>query len=260
MPTNLLSNAGAITAPSSLDQARRHCCCTEKGELFKKLRYKDTEFRQNKVVFCDMKFLSLRWAIAALSLSISAQQPPAAGKGSITGRILDSVWPKSCGIRPRSPLCRRQIHGQSNGAASTNKGVFYRLMTSSGHYTLTIGSLAIRPAPRPPYMDAKTMNLTLGGHLSYQKNRSPPGVTVTASKGLVEIRSIRCLPMRKKDITSQGGVATDILKKVPMVSWTWMATSAARQFQYPLPHQRQGLQYPSAITWQTPLQSIPPTR
>ena len=43
-------------------------------------------------------------------------------------------------------------------------------------------------------------------------------MTVTAPRGLVENKIDKLVYNAEKDITSQGGVATDILKKVPMVS------------------------------------------
>lgn len=44
------------------------------------------------------------------------------------------------------------------------------------------------------------------------------GVTVSSAKGLVENKIDKMVFNAEKDVTSQGGVATDILKKVPQVS------------------------------------------
>jgi len=133
-----------------------------------------------------MKFLSLLLAIASTFLSLSAQQPPAAAKGRITGRILDFGWPKSCGIRHDHPLCGRQ-YTASQWRCQYNKGVFTVDGTSSGQLYATIGFIGYRPAPSAPlHLDAKTNEPHPGRHLLIKKSEALQAVTVTASKGLVE--------------------------------------------------------------------------
>lgn len=57
------------------------------------------------------------------------------------------------------------------------------------------------------------------GDISVGKSASDlQAVTVTATKGLVENKIDKMVYNVEKDVTSLGGVATDVLKKVPMVS------------------------------------------
>src|SRR5882672_4417352 len=165
-----------------------------------------------------MKFLSLLCATVAFSFSLSAQQSPAAGKGRITGRILDSI--------AQSPVEYATITlyaaGNTrpvNGATSSVKGVFTVEGLAPGSYTLTVGFIGFQARSISALtLDAKTMSLTLGDIFLSKKTEALQAVTVTASKGLVENKIDKMVYNAEKDITSQGGVATDILKKVPMVS------------------------------------------
>jgi ferric enterobactin receptor len=164
-----------------------------------------------------MKLLSL-FAAIVLSLSLTAQQPVSTGKGRITGRILDSLT--------RGPVEYATITlfaaGSTrplNGAATTNKGIFSLDGLTPGSYTLNIGFIGYQSRTMDTLvLGPKDMNLTLGDLLLSKKPASLQAVTVTASKGLVENKIDKMVYNAEKDITSQGGVATDILKKVPMVS------------------------------------------
>jgi hypothetical protein len=51
-----------------------------------------------------------------------------------------------------------------------------------------------------------------------KKQQTLQNVTVTAQKKLVENKIDKLVYNAEKDITSQTGVATDVLKKVPQVS------------------------------------------
>lgn len=165
-----------------------------------------------------MKFPLLLIAAVSLSLSLLAQQPgPASGgKGRITGRILDSLSQSPVEYATIT-LHVAGITRPVNGATTNNKGVFTIDDLPSGSYTLTVEFIGYQSRS----FDAITLtgkSLSLGDILLSAKQEALQSVTVTASKGLVQNKIDKMVYNAEKDITSQGGVATDILKKVPMVS------------------------------------------
>lgn len=160
-----------------------------------------------------MKRLSTLFAIIFCSLSLSAQQP-AAGNGRITGKVLDSL--------SGSPIEYATITLYAagspkplNGTTTNNKGVFTLDGVKPGNYRLEAGFIGYQSRTTTILI---TKNLNLNDILLSKKQESLQAVTVTAPKGLVENKIDKMVYNAEKDITSQGGVATDILKKVPMVS------------------------------------------
>jgi ferric enterobactin receptor len=154
----------------------------------------------------------------------SAQQP--ANSGKLTGRIVDSL--------SRQPLQYATItvikagEAKSTGGAGTNaaatsggmtsnKGTFAIAGLPSGTYTLTIDIIGYASRTVGPYtLDNK--NLQLGDIPVAKKANELASVTVTAPRGLVQNKLDKLVYNVEKDVTSLGGVATDVLKKVPMVS------------------------------------------
>ncbi|MBN9384820.1 MAG: TonB-dependent receptor [Chitinophagaceae bacterium] len=163
-----------------------------------------------------MKLPCLLFAAISLSLSLTAQQQTNAGKGRITGRILDSLTQSPVEYATIT-LYVAGIARPVNGATTNNKGVFTIDGLPPGSYILTVGFIGYQPRS----IDAIALTgkpFTLADILLTKKQEALQTVTVTASKGLVENKIDKMVYNAEKDITSQGGVATDILKKVPMVS------------------------------------------
>ncbi|MFL9485297.1 TonB-dependent receptor domain-containing protein [Chitinophagaceae bacterium LWZ2-11] len=145
---------------------------------------------------------------------LSAQQPT--GQGKITGKIIDSAG--------KQPLEYATITvfaaGNSkpvNGTASTATGQFtitgmapgtYKLLIESiGYATHTISSVTV-----------KGSNVNVGSIALFKKEEKLQDVTVVSRKALVETKIDKMIFNAEKDITSQTGVATDVLKKVPQVT------------------------------------------
>ena len=61
-------------------------------------------------------------------------------------------------------------------------------------------------------------NIDLGDIKLISKHTALKEVTVTADKNLIENKIDKMVYNARKDITSQSGVAADVLKKVPQVS------------------------------------------
>src|SRR6185503_1199437 len=166
-----------------------------------------------------MKFCSLFLAAIIYSLSLIAQEPAPSGKGRITGRVLDSLSQNPVEYATITLYASNNNRKPINGTTTNNKGVFTLEGLAPGSYTLTIGFIGYHSHSTGILtLSGKTMNMTLGDVSLFQKEEAMQAVTVTAPKGLVENKIDKMVYNAEKDITSQGGVATDILKKVPMVS------------------------------------------
>ncbi|MBS1565560.1 MAG: TonB-dependent receptor, partial [Bacteroidetes bacterium] len=106
-----------------------------------------------------------------------------------------------------------------NGGTTNDKGAFsiaglamgqyYIVVEYIGHDSRQIDSVLL--SEKSPVYNA-------GDIVLVKKDQVLQGVVVTAQRGLVENKIDKMVYNAEKDVTSQGGVATDVLKKVPMVS------------------------------------------
>ncbi|HMH23029.1 MAG TPA: TonB-dependent receptor [Puia sp.] len=147
------------------------------------------------------------------------QQPgPPKEKGRITGRIVDSVSHSAIEYATVAVYAQNNTR-PVNGATTNEKGVFSLSGLTPGNYTLSIDFIGYQTRSVGPLAyPGKTPVISLGDLLLSKKTDALQSVTVTAPRGLVENKIDKMVYNAEKDITSQGGVATDILKKVPMVS------------------------------------------
>lgn len=159
-----------------------------------------------------------KWTLLLLlifgSAYADAQAPSKPSLVTITGIVKDST--------SGQPLEKASITLTGTNKFSTltdARGYFSLKNIPAGNYSLTIGytgyatlhqtQLSIDPA-------GKTLDLgTLG--LSVQ-TRTLAQAVVTASRPLLENKVDRIVYNVDRDVTSQGGVATDVLRKIPQVS------------------------------------------
>lgn len=140
------------------------------------------------------------------------------GKAIISGRVTDSV--------SRSPLDYATITIYSpdgkkpiNGAATGQAGDFTITGLPEGTFRLLVECIGYRPLTIPGIrVDRKHMEIHLGEIRLTAKQQVLQNVTVVAQGKLVENRIDKMVYNAEKDLTAQSGVATDVLRKVPMVS------------------------------------------
>ncbi len=104
------------------------------------------------------------------------------------------------------------------GTTSDNTGHFVLNNIAEGNYTILVESIGYLPFSMKNVVLNKSDQLDLKEILLIKRGSTLQNVEVTSSKGLVENRIDKMVYNAEKDLTSQGGVATDILKKVPQVS------------------------------------------
>jgi ferric enterobactin receptor len=134
----------------------------------------------------------------------------------ITGRIVDSNSRQPiqyATISLYGPNAARPIGGMMTGS----KGEFSIKAPRSGEFSVTIECIGYAKLKLGPF-PADGKRTSLGDILLAKEAANLESVTVTAPKGLVENKLDKIVYNAEKDVTSLGGVATDILKKVPMVS------------------------------------------
>ncbi len=167
-----------------------------------------------------MKYLV--WSLGLLWIgSWAFGQKPAgksSGNGTIMGRILDSL--SGVGIEDATlTLYRLGQPRPLNGAIADKKGKFSLEGLEPGLYELKIEFIgfASRTLDRVEVSDKMSVT-NLGDIRLVKKAAALQSVTVTANAGLVDYKIDKMVYNVEKDLTSQGGVATDVLKKIPMVS------------------------------------------
>lgn len=138
--------------------------------------------------------------------------------GKITGRVVDSATMQNIDYATISVF----IEGKENpvtGTTSDSKGLFKIDNLAPGTYTVVVDFIGYnkKTIARVPVTTAAPA-YTVGVVLLVKSAALLQGVTVTSQAKLIENRIDKMVFNAEKDLTSQGGVATDILKKVPQVT------------------------------------------
>ncbi|MDE3144987.1 MAG: TonB-dependent receptor [Bacteroidota bacterium] len=137
------------------------------------------------------------------------------GSIKISGRVLDSITRQSLEFATVSVFKAESI--KPVYVSTTNaKGAFalsgikegnYKIIVEFiGYHSFTINDLYLKN------------NVSLKDILLTKKTETLSHVTVTSKRELIENKIDKLVFNVDKDITSQGGVATDALKKIPMVT------------------------------------------
>ena len=101
------------------------------------------------------------------------------------------------------------------GTITDKKGVFTLENINKGNYTISIRFLGYSDLNKKI---AVNRDLSIDNLLISKKINTLANVTVTSSKKIIENKIDKLVYNVEKDITSLGGVATDALKKIPMVT------------------------------------------
>jgi ferric enterobactin receptor len=153
-----------------------------------------------------------------LGISIFAVQAQEGGRNTVTGNIRDSISHLPLEYATVS-LFSKGSSKPLNGTVTDNKGHFIINEVKDGLYTIVfefIGykSFSIKDVQlnkTNPVVNIKTISLD-------PQKTNLQSVTVVAQSKLVENKIDKMVYNAEKDISSQSGVATDVLKKVPQVS------------------------------------------
>jgi outer membrane receptor protein involved in Fe transport len=166
-----------------------------------------------------------------LSLTSVRAQRPGSGDGSISGRVIDSLTQKpveyatitvfaldndKAGGDNGKPGGDNPGNGKPvNGATADAKGRFTVTGLVPGVYKITVDFIGYQPHTIPQVR--VTGGEALLGKIVLSKQVQDLQ-TIVIKAPLVENRLDKMIYNAEKDVTAQGGVATDVLKKVPQVS------------------------------------------
>ncbi len=166
----------------------------------------------------NVKYVFLSFLLFTQIKGISQTLSVAKGDGQFTGRVLDSVSHSPieyATVTLISETTRKPV----NGAVTNEKGQFSVQIKNTGYFKILFESIGYNAySINHIRLDKKAAALNLRNIFLSKMENSLQAVTVTAPANLVENKIDKMVFNAEKDLTSQGGVATDILKKIPMVS------------------------------------------
>jgi ferric enterobactin receptor len=160
------------------------------------------------------RFIFFFAALLYVSL-VKAQQTT--GKGKITGRIIDSVSGKPVDFASVGLL--NQDNKEINGTTSEDKGSFIIDNVPFGNYKIAIYFIGYKNSTKQNIQITKENPVANLGNLKLISTQTTlEEVTVTAKTEIVENKIDKIVYNAANDITSQGGAAIDVLRKVPQVT------------------------------------------
>ncbi|MGZ4035232.1 MAG: carboxypeptidase regulatory-like domain-containing protein, partial [Bacteroidia bacterium] len=149
---------------------------------------------------------------------VSAQPQNSAAKGNISGKIIDSISGQAIEYATIS-LVTENDNKVVNGTTSDNNGVFQMTDIEFGSYKMQLYFIGYQiKTERSLIISKEKPDLQLGAIKLANTKTNLKEVTVTAEKNIIENKIDKLVYNVDKDVTSQGGVAADVLKKVPQVS------------------------------------------
>ncbi|WP_419801654.1 TonB-dependent receptor domain-containing protein [Mucilaginibacter sp.] len=168
-----------------------------------------------------MKRLILLLFLFAFTLVAHAQFPGGGGSsvtGRISGSVIDSLTRKPIDYATIT-LYRSGGKVPLNGVVTDEKGVFKIDNLNPGKYKVSISFIGyptktidpVTTTPGRPDFNIGAIRLSPTGRLL-------KGVDIVSNKALIENHIDKLVYNAEKDLTSSGGNATDVLRKVPLLS------------------------------------------
>lgn len=139
------------------------------------------------------------------------------GTSVITGTIIDSLSKKPVDYATVSVV--DQVSGKNiSGALTDSTGKFSFGKLAAGTYQLKVSFLSYASKTIKNIKLAGGTTLKLGRIVLSPDNKMLNEVQVTGKKALIEEKIDRTIYNAENDLTARGGDATDVMKRVPMVS------------------------------------------
>ncbi|MDB5087797.1 MAG: Ferric enterobactin receptor precursor [Mucilaginibacter sp.] len=165
-----------------------------------------------------MKNFVLFLLLIICSLYANAQNGASNDKGKISGKVIDAVT-KAVVDYATVGIYKQGTATPFNGASTDPKGNFKIDNISPGEYTIKVDFLGYKQLTIEHLIISSTAkNLTLGNIVLSPVQSQLKGVVISASAPTVENKIDKLVYNPANDLTAQGGVAVDVLRKVPMVT------------------------------------------
>lgn len=137
-------------------------------------------------------------------------------KGSISGVVIDSASNKPVDYATITLLEAGQTK-TINGALTDDKGRFTVKDVPYGNYHILVNFIGYQQKEIKA-ISLKSATLNVGSVALAQSTTNLSAVEITAEKPLIENKIDRLVFNAEKDVTAMGGNATDVLRKVPLLS------------------------------------------
>lgn len=160
--------------------------------------------------------IKILFLASCLLILINTQAQTLPGANSIVGNITDSLSANPLEYATIS-LFVKGNKKPVNGTISDKQGNYILKNIADGNYTMEFGFIGYQPMTVQNILLANKIKVRRNIALLPQKG-SLQGVTVVAQQKLIENKIDKMVFNAEKDITSQSGVAIDVLKKVPQIS------------------------------------------
>ncbi len=165
-----------------------------------------------------MKYTLLFLTIIFSGLFAKAQPNTGSTKGKISGKITDATT-KAAVEYATIAIYKQGNKSPLNGTTSDTKGNFTIKNLPEGEYQVDVDFLGYQHYKIDHVIISNTKSsISLGTIAIISAQKQLKGVNITAQANTIENKIDKLVYNVANDITSQGGVATDILKKVPMVT------------------------------------------
>jgi ferric enterobactin receptor len=139
------------------------------------------------------------------------------GNSKIVGYIIDSSATSAVEYA-NIALINKATKKPVDGTMADEKGKFSLSKIAAGEYKLTISFIGFESKVVDNITIEKGKDVDLGVIKLTTLTKMLDGVTVSAEKSLIEEKVDRLVYNAEKDILAKGGDASDVLKKVPMLS------------------------------------------
>lgn len=163
-----------------------------------------------------LRFACLLFILSAFA-SYTFAQTPAQGNSKISGIVQDSAAVK--GVEFASIALFNVADNKAvDGTTADENGKFAISKVAPGNYKLLISFIGYKDKAINNIKIEKGKDIDLGNVQLASSVQNLQEVTITGEKSLVEEKVDRLVFNAEKDITSKGGDASDLLRKVPMLS------------------------------------------
>jgi outer membrane receptor protein involved in Fe transport len=162
------------------------------------------------------KLIVLSLLAASFNLVAQPNETPK-GNGKITGILRDSTTSQPvefANVALVNPATKKPV----NGAVADDKGKFSIVKIPNGNYYLEISFIGYTTKRIPVKVAEKKGEIELGFITLSPSDKVLNEVVVQGQKNLIEEKVDRTIYNAENDATTRGGDATDVLKRVPMLS------------------------------------------
>lgn len=163
-----------------------------------------------------MKAIYILFLFAFFSVCVQAQVNPAA-KGKISGKVTDAATKQPVDYATVS-VYKQGSTSPFNGISTDPKGRFTIDHIPDGEYKVTADFLGYQRSTIEHVIVKNGASTPVGEILLAPVPHQLKGVTIVAKTPTVENRIDKMVYNPQNDLSAQGGVAIDILKKVPQIT------------------------------------------